>query len=95
VTLQTQQQETVGQGENAALVLTVVAMCMASLSFVYGFQRLAADHSHFSMVYAMLERKLRAKICEMSVDPGVRSDIIVQRCIEEWYQLEQIAPIVT
>ena len=80
-----------------ALLLTIVAMCMASLSFVFGFQNLAANHNHFSTVYGMLGRKLRAKVCELSScgpQEGNRNDILVQTCLEEWYQLEQIAPYV-
>ena len=78
--------------DTEALVLTMVSLAMSATSLLFRFPQLASDHYHFSYIYAMLQRRLSVKLCEMQHQPTARDDVFIQQCIEEWYQIEKLAP---
>lgn len=78
--------------ETNALILAVLSLTMSAVSLLFRFPQLASDHYHFSYIYAMLQRRLSVKLCEMQHQPMARDDVVIQQCIEEWYQIEKLAP---
>ncbi len=56
-----------------------------------GLVPLAVDHKHFSRRYAMLARELQFEAARGQHN-AEEAGMVLQRCIEQWHQLEMLAP---